>query len=193
MILSEPTVIKKVFFNTELSTWMYITTKLFYFVPCFQFGKMFGDIANVACAHFDINQFHWVISESNFEYEDLWRIQEGMFLTMDKYYVVSFIDTSYTLVYITIFYSTLAWYFDNVNASNRGISRPLYFPLMPSYWLGTDTVGDALTMDSIVAPFLSATAKVEAEKILALEKRQENVNGVRAISLSKSYKDNKAL
>jgi len=112
---------------------------------------------------------------------------------MDEYHVVSFIDTSYTLVYITIFYSCLAWYCDNVYPSNRGISRPWYFPLSVSYWQGTDTVGDQVSLDSIVAPFLSNTAKVEAEKILALEKGSEKVNGVRAISLSKSYKDNKAL
>ena len=35
MILSEPTVIKKVFFNTALTPMMYFLTQLFYFVPCF--------------------------------------------------------------------------------------------------------------------------------------------------------------
>ena len=86
---------------------------------------------------------------------------------MDRYFVVSFIDTAYTLVYITIFYSYLAWYCDNVYPSNRGISRPWYFPLMPSFWQGTDTLGAKVDMSSIVAPWLTKTAKLEAEKILA--------------------------
>lgn len=123
---------------------------------------MFGDIANVACAQFDINQFHWVLSERNFEFDDMWRTQEGVFLTMDRFFVVSFIETSYTLVYITIFYSTLAWYCDNVYPSNRGISKPWFFPLMPSYWFGTDIVGAQVDLEMIVAPFLTKTARVEA-------------------------------
>jgi len=81
---------------------------------------------------------------------------------MDRFFVVSFIETSYTLVYITIFYSTLAWYCDNVYPSNRGISKPWFFPLMPSYWFGTDIVGAQVDLEMIVAPFLTKTARVEA-------------------------------
>lgn len=99
---------------------------------------MFGDIASVACAQFDINQFHWVLSDRNFEYDDLFRTQEGVFLTLDRYYVVSLMDTSFTVLYITIFYSSLAWYFDNVYPANRGISRPWNFFMMPSYWFGNE-------------------------------------------------------
>jgi hypothetical protein len=68
----------------------------------------------------------------------MWTVAEGSFPTGDGYHVVSFMTTSYTLVYITVFYSTLAWYFDNVYPSNRGISKSYLFPFMPSYWLGTD-------------------------------------------------------
>lgn len=50
------------------------------------------------------------------------------------------VDTSYTVLYVTIFYSVLAWYCDNVFPSNRGITRPWYFPLNPRYWLGTDSM-----------------------------------------------------
>ena len=35
MILSDPSVIKKIFFNVDCPPWMFYTTKLFYFVPCF--------------------------------------------------------------------------------------------------------------------------------------------------------------
>ena len=50
MILSEPTILKKIFFSTEKKLWMEIATNLFYLVPCFQFGKIFADISSVACA-----------------------------------------------------------------------------------------------------------------------------------------------
>jgi hypothetical protein len=35
MILSEPTILKKIFFNTEKKLWMYIATNSFYLIPCF--------------------------------------------------------------------------------------------------------------------------------------------------------------
>lgn len=62
MILSEPTILKKIFFNTKQPLWLYFTTNLFYFVPCFQFGKIFADISSVTCANFDITAFNWVKS-----------------------------------------------------------------------------------------------------------------------------------
>ena len=53
MILSEPTAMKKVFFNLDNPVWISIATNLFYFNPCFQFGKIFGDITNIVCSRFD--------------------------------------------------------------------------------------------------------------------------------------------
>lgn len=114
-------------------------------------------------------------------------------MTLDKYFVVSFVDTSYTVVYITIFYSVLAWYFDNFYPANRGISKPWYFPLNPSYWLGTDSIFEKLDLNKIVSTNAVDTAKEEAIRILQDEKLNAKVNGVRAICLSKSYKDNHAL
>ena len=35
MILSEPTILRKIFFSTEKKLWMEFATSLFYFVPCF--------------------------------------------------------------------------------------------------------------------------------------------------------------
>lgn len=36
-----------------------------------------------------------------------------------------------------VLYGVLAWYLDNVLPSEHGTPLPLYFPLLPSYWLGT--------------------------------------------------------
>lgn len=60
IVLSEPTIIKKVFYNIDQPLWVYLTTKLFYLVPCFQFGKIFADITNIVCFHFDPENLNWV-------------------------------------------------------------------------------------------------------------------------------------
>jgi len=59
----------------------------------------------------------------------------GVFITKDRYHVTSFYDTTLTLVYLIIFYGVLAWYFDNVLSSNRGVPKPKLFFLMPSFWI----------------------------------------------------------
>jgi hypothetical protein len=60
--------------------------------------------------------------------------------------------------------------------------------------LGTDeTQNQLVDIGKIVSNTAKKTAKLEAEKIYSLEKAREPVNGVRAISLTKSYKSNLAL
>lgn len=134
MVLSDPTTLRYIFFNLDLPRWYKNITYLFYFVPCFQFGKMFIDIVLVACTIFSVDTFNWVPPERPFEYQDIWKVEEGELVTMEKYRIPHMVDTSKTLVYITIFYSILAWYCDNVRPSNRGIAQPKYFFLTLSYW-----------------------------------------------------------
>jgi hypothetical protein len=71
MILSEPTAMKKVFFNLDNPMWISIATNLFYFNPCFQFGKIFGDITNIVCSRFDPQSLNWVNTYKEFEYNDI--------------------------------------------------------------------------------------------------------------------------
>lgn len=53
MVLSEPTVLKKVFFNTDMPFWVSMISNIFYINPCFQFGKIFADINHIVTARFD--------------------------------------------------------------------------------------------------------------------------------------------
>jgi len=75
----------------------------------------------VTCANFDITAFNWVKSQRSFEFNDIYREQEGMFITMDEFKVVSMVQTSKSLLYIIALYGTLAWYFDNIYEHNRGV------------------------------------------------------------------------
>lgn len=71
MVLSEPTVLKKVFFNLDMPVWVSMISKIFYINPCFMFGKIFGDINNVVTARFDPQSFNWISSQENFEYKHI--------------------------------------------------------------------------------------------------------------------------
>ena len=71
IVLSEPTIMKKVFFNLDQPDWVNYVTSLFYIFPSFTFGKMFADISSVTCFRFDAENISWVKSERNFEWDDL--------------------------------------------------------------------------------------------------------------------------
>ena len=44
------------------------------------------------------------------------------------------VETGWTLIKVIVFYMSLAWYFDNVIPSNRGVPKPYYFFLQISFW-----------------------------------------------------------
>ena len=90
MVLSEPTTLKKIFFNENNIGWVEKIAYLFYLVPCFNFGKMFGDITNVVCAKFDTMTLSWSADYKRpFEFSDLYTEQQGSFFSGDRYTVVS--------------------------------------------------------------------------------------------------------
>jgi len=113
---------------------VYLTTKLFYLNPCFQFGKIFADITNIVCFHFDPENLNWVQSDTAFEYNDIFKNVEGKFFSKDRYKVESMYETTLTLFFLIAMFMTLAWYFDNIIPTNRGVPKPYYFFLMPSFW-----------------------------------------------------------
>jgi hypothetical protein len=43
-------------------------------------------------------------------------------------------ETTLTLFVLIAMFMTLAWYFDNIIPTNRGVPKPYYFFLMPSFW-----------------------------------------------------------
>lgn len=51
-----------------------------------------------------------------------------------------------------VLYGILAWYFDKVIPSEYGTQLPLYFPLLPSYWLGIEIVRKEQTLEGTMSP-----------------------------------------
>jgi len=87
------------------------------------------------CAHFDPDELNWKrLGRESFEFNDLFTEVEGVFYSKDRFKVDSVVTTGSTFIYLMVFYATLVWYLDNVIPSNRGVPKPIFFPLMPSYW-----------------------------------------------------------
>ena len=89
MVLSEPTTLKKVFYNIDNVPWVEAVTNVFYIVPCFAFGKLYGDISGVVAAHFDVLTLSWVNEARDWVYDDLYLEQKGVFFSKDRFVVVS--------------------------------------------------------------------------------------------------------
>ena len=68
MCLSEPMTMKKIFYNIDNVPWVTAITKLFLLNPCFQLGKIFGDIAAVVSPVFDTMSLSWVNDSRDFKY-----------------------------------------------------------------------------------------------------------------------------
>lgn len=134
IILCEPTTIKKVFFNLDMPTWVYVTTKFFYFNPCFQFGKLFGDITNILCTSFDPLNMNWVQQDHVWQTSDLLYENEGVFISKDRYKVDSMVKTFMTLLFDMAAFGWWAWYWDNVLSLNRGVGKGWFFFYNPYFW-----------------------------------------------------------
>ena len=55
------------------------------------------------------------------------------------------------LFFDAVLYGVLAWYLDNVLPSEFGTQLPLYFPFLPSYWLGGSSVSSIQKAPSLWA------------------------------------------
>lgn len=152
---------------------------------------MFSDITNVTCFHFDVENLNWVSSERDFVYSDIWTIREGIFFTKDRFRVDSMVYTMMTTINVILLYGFGAWYFDNILPQNRGVPKSTFFHLRPSFWWPSlfesaeeDDQRYLNQMESLVGE------KSERNEIIELEKAgdTENVNGLRCLGLSKTYK-----
>ena len=60
-------------------------------------------------------------ADRRFTVDDLFTQISGEFFTFERYLVVSPLETLISLFYLSLGYGILAWYFDNVISSNRGV------------------------------------------------------------------------
>lgn len=192
IVLQEPTILKKVFFNQNMPPWVVLMVKLFYLMPALQFVKMLMDLTTIACFHFDPMNLNWVASQRHFEYADMFVRQTGQFFTNDKYEVDSMIETLWSLAYLMAAHAVLTWYFDNTIPANRGVVQPWNFFLLPSYWLPS-VFGESTSeqeQDAVQMLKQMTGLSEETKEILKLEAagKTQNVNGIRCLGLSKSFK-----
>lgn len=113
-------------------------------------------------------------------------------------------STFITLIWTTLFYAVLAWYFDHVISSNRGVPERWWFPVSKKYWSGILSSITSKKEHSLMTSPLKAgeeedevdskqTALYEKRMIekdeLLIERNKKSpfFDGVRAIGLSKSY------
>lgn len=152
MVLSEPLTMKKIFFNIDNVPWVSAVTNVFYLNPCFQLGKIFGDIASVVSPAFDPMSLAWADNSRDFEYKDLYREQRGTFFSKDRYVVVSMYETLWSLIYVSSGYIICAWYFDQTLQANRGVPLPWYFPMDPAYWFSFMGLGGFNSQVADISP-----------------------------------------
>lgn len=134
MALADAMVIYKIFFNLDMPEWTMYLRWFFELLPCFHFAKLYGDVARVTSNHLIPEHLLWVPGRE-FRTEDIFTEVHGVFFTKDRYVVPSMFTTLQRVYCLCAFYLIIAWYLDNVIASNRGHSQPFYFFLNPHYWL----------------------------------------------------------
>ena len=134
MALADAMVIYKIFFNLDMPQWTYYLRCFFELLPSFNFAKLYGDVARITSNHMLPEHLLWVPGRE-FRTEDIFNEVSGQFFTKDRFVVPSMFSTLKHTYFLCFFYLVIAWYFDNVMASNRGHGQPIYFFLNPHYWL----------------------------------------------------------
>lgn len=105
-------------------------------------------------------------------------------------------STGWTLIYDMALFGFLTWYFDNTIAVNRGVGKPWNFCCLPSFWCpnkrGKNSKKINYDLDAVkMSKNVSInTAIAEKQNIMKLENdgKIENIDGIRVLGLTKSYK-----
>lgn len=129
IIFMDPEVTLKFFYSKIVRKLTYVNIIRFWLekVPTFSWSLAYGLIAAQASSTFDYNKMNWV---------------KGHPYPMEKYYqnttdaLRAFNDVLYTpapahfmgqVLTVCLIYCVLAWYFDHVFSSNRGVGYSFYF------------------------------------------------------------------
>lgn len=121
-------------YTKKLPTWIKVVLVLLQLYPPFNFSKAFDDIALVASSRYDIVEQRFV-DGSKYTWENLFEEITGKTIIIDQEYEVPATWLSFVWLIINcVLFIILAWYFDNVNASNKGRDLPWYFPITKEYW-----------------------------------------------------------
>lgn len=192
LVLNDCVLVYKVFFNLDMPDWVKYPRALFYLMPTFHFVKMYGDLTRITCMHFKLDTPTWVPGRE-WVPEDLYTGISGHFATKDRYDVPSIFHSMKVQFAITTVYFILAWYFDNVLASNRGNSAHPLFLFKPSYWFSKFLKPKQVMRKASIFnekhtnKIRVDTAQEEKRMVQAMEKAKEECTGLRICGLSKTF------
>lgn len=135
MFFSVNEIVFTVFFNdrtyNDFATVLIRNT--FYFIPTFSFSILFGGLSRMCGGHLSFSDFTWLPGKEC-TWEDFFATLSYKEITDDIYVIPSNAHMTLLIFLIGSFYYVLAWYFDHIVASNRGVSSPYLFFFYRSYW-----------------------------------------------------------
>ena len=124
-IFSNPALFK-VLYTKIIPKWAHNVIWLFEFYPPFNFSKIYHDICDQSCSHFDNYEWKWVEGKG-YNITNFFNPIEGKLQFSGYYKMPATSNGFYNLFFNIIFFSFMTYYFDNVNSSNQGKSRGLLF------------------------------------------------------------------
>lgn len=112
------------FFNekTEYSFHVLMIKAIFSFNPSFLLTQMYSSIVKIAATHQNSENFGWDLG-AKYEWHYFTERKIGHFVTGEIYNVPSPLFFWLLSLLFTIIYLVLAWYFDHVIVSNRGVAE----------------------------------------------------------------------
>ena len=110
-----------------------LTRFIFYFLPAFPYSICFGAIVKVACFHLEPSYLVWVAGKK-YTWEMFTQEVKGEFGDGVGYTMPSARAMYLVMIGNCVFFALLAWYFDHVIPSNRGVAQPYYFLFTKKYW-----------------------------------------------------------
>ena len=122
-------------YTKSLPTWIKVVAMLLQLYPPFNFSKAFVDIARIASSSYDMFEQRFV-DGSTYTWKHLFFEEiKGKTIIINQDYEAPTTWLSFVWLIINcVLFIMLAWYFDNVNASNKGRDLPWYFPVTKEYW-----------------------------------------------------------
>ena len=135
LILHNPMAAYFIFFNSASPTWVCYLREIFQCVPAFNFVLLYGQIARIACNHFD-GQTFIQIPARKVTWGDLFVKPKGQFVMGDKYLIPSPMDLIVRMCTNMLLFFIATWYFDHIMPNNRGRTHSYFFFLSWSYWFG---------------------------------------------------------
>eukprot|EP00347_Sterkiella_histriomuscorum_P002432 403368176 len=191
------------FFNDETQNLFAIrmTRYLLYLVPTFPYSICYGAIQKIACTHLEPQYMAWFAGK-HYTWDMFAQDEKGHFGDGIGYTVPSPLKSLWILIADCILFAFLAWYFDHIISSNRGVSNPAYFLFTKKYWKSLchkQVVNQdnkvkrkkkrQLTKEDLgeVVSIKKDSVKKEKRKVLDSIQSEISCDGLRVIGLRKTY------